>query len=160
MAHRLMLPALSAIILIGCQAEETFEGQETVPGSIEVEAEYVDLDVLSVWTDLDAYAKGEFIDAQAIVSNSGQYAASFTVTLLMINELGADSGAVEGTYEMDTVYTIDPGAEVEVFEGIETPEDATGTCSWDVKVTVVDDHREDRNRDNNKASSNVFTVGD
>ena len=53
-----------------------------------------------------------FIDAQAIVHNNGDYAATFTVTLTMINEAGASAGSIEGEYKMPTEYGIEPGEEV------------------------------------------------
>jgi len=159
LAHRLILVALSTITLMGCQAEETFEGQETVPGMIEIETDPVDLDVLAAWTDSEAYGSAEFIDAQAIVVNKGDFAATFTVTLTMINEAGADAGSVEGEYAMDTLYTLEPGEELELYEGILGGPMASGTCSWQIRVTVDDDTREDVNRGNNKASTNTFTVG-
>jgi hypothetical protein len=159
LTHRVLLTALTALALIGCQQEATFEGQETVPGVIQIEAEPVDLDVLSAWTATDAYTAGDFIDAQAIVLNQGDYAATFTVTLTMIIETGASAGDVEGEYEMDTLYTVEPGEEVEIFEGIQAGTLASGTCSWQVRVKVADEHREDTDRSNNKASSNVFQVG-
>ncbi len=159
MAHRLILTALSAFALLGCQAEETFEGQETLTGLVEVEAEPVDLDVLSAWTDMDTYGSSEFIDAQAIVKNNGDYTATFTVTLTMINEIGANSGRVEGEYAMTTEYVLNPGEELEVYEGILDGPMSTGTCSWQVSVAVVDDNREDIDRANNKATSNTFSVG-
>jgi len=154
-----MLTALSAIALLGCQAEETLEGQETVPGVIEVEAEPVDLDVVSAWTELDTYGSSDFIDAQAIVHNNGDYAATFSVSLTMINEAGAQAGSIEGEYKMTTEYVVEPGEEVDVYEGILAPPMASGTCSWQIRVTVLDETREDVDRDNNKASSNTFSVG-
>ena len=109
-----MLIALTAIALLGCQAEATFEGQETVAGVIDVEADPVDLDVISAWTELDTYGSTDFIDAQAIVHNNGDYAATFTVTLTMINEAGASAGSIEGEYKMPTEYGIEPGEDVDL----------------------------------------------
>lgn len=154
-----MLIALTAIALLGCQAEATFGGQETVAGVIDVEAEPVDLDVISAWTELDTYGSTDFIDAQAIVHNNGDYAATFTVTLTMINEAGASAGSIEGEYKMPTEYGIEPGEEVDLYEGILAAPMTTGTCSWLVRVTVIDETREDTDRDNDKASSNTFSVG-
>lgn len=159
MTHRIPWLALLAPLLLGCQADGTLEGQQTVPGVVDVELEPVDLDVVSAWTQAESYGSAEFIDAQAIVTNQGDYAASFTVSLTMINEAGPDAGAVEGEYKMSTVYVVEPGEEVEIFEGILGGPTATGTCSWQVRVTVADDTREDVNRGNNKASTNTFSVG-
>ncbi len=155
----MMLFVLSLGCLAGCQQEATLEGQETVFGTVELEADLVDLEVVSTWTEADRYGSSEFIDAHALVVNNSEHSASFTVALTMINEASGQEGQVEGEYKMTSLYTIEPGEEVEVYEGILWGPAAYGTCSWQVRVQVADSYKEDIDRENNKGRSNIFRIG-
>ncbi len=159
LAHRIVLALLSTTTLLACQSESTLEGQATIPGVVEVEADPVDLDVVSAWTSTDSYTADAFIDAQAIVVNKGDFTASFQVTLIMFDEENPGQDNIVGEYVMPDLYTLEPGEEVEIYEGIQGEPLADAHCSWQIRVNVAENYRKDTNRNNNKASTNTFTVG-
>ena len=158
MVRLAMLIGLSIASLAAC-APTTLEGQATVPGVVELEADAVDLDVQSTWTESDHYGSSEFIDVHALVVNHGENAATFTVFLTLINEARGHEGVSEGDYEMATEYVVEPGEEVEVYEGILGGPEASVTCSWQLRVQVADNYKVDVDRENNKGRSNIFEIG-